>query len=119
MAGPDRAADDDGTTSFDAAVWEDAPSVGVRLYVAGSSPSSARAVVVTRRLLDTAMRSRWSLEVVDVYLDPHRVVDDGILAVPTLMRVFPPPRWMVTGELSEERVLERLGLTTPIRPPGL
>src|SRR5690242_4501929 len=73
----------------------------LRLYVAGTSPGSTRAVETLNRLCEQYLRGRYDLEVVDVYQQPQLAVDDHIIAVPMLLRRSPPPMRRLLGDLSD------------------
>lgn len=83
----------------------------LRLYVAGKSPNSVRALnnlqVICREWLEDDC---WQLEVVDIFTDPARAVEDSILVTPTLLKLT-PPAIRIVGDLSRrETVLAALGL---------
>ena len=95
---------------------EDAAPHVLRLYVAGTTARSARAVATARRLLESRLSGRYTLAVVDIYQDPEAARVHQIVAVPTLIRLRPLPLRRLIGDLSDEaRVLAALGLA----PPGL
>lgn len=78
----------------------------LRLYVAGSTPRSSAALENLKRLCETHLAGRYSIEVVDLLVNPQLAAGDQILAVPTLVRKFPEPIRKIIGDLSnEERVL--------------
>lgn len=82
------------------------PEWQLRLYVAGSTPRSNAALDNLKRLCETHLAGRYSIEVVDLLLNPQLAAGDQILAVPTLVRKFPEPIRKIIGDLSnEERVL--------------
>ena len=93
------------TVSDDRTVWR------LRLYVAGGSPKSARALENLHRLCERYLAGRYELEVIDLVADPTLARNDDILAVPTLVRYLPEPLRKVIGDLSNtERVLIGLRL---------
>lgn len=52
----------------------------------------------------------WKLEVVDIFADPIRAMEDNIPVIPTLLKLTPPVARIV-GDLSQrEMVLVALGL---------
>lgn len=94
-----------------AARAEDAASHVLRLYVAGTTARSARAVATARRILESRLPGRYMLAVVDIYQDPEAARVHQIVAVPTLIRLRPLPLRRLIGDLSNEtRVLAALGL---------
>jgi len=83
----------------------------LRLYVAGRSPNSVRALTNLRTMCGEWLADDdWQLEVVDVFQDPMRAVEDKILVTPTLLKLTPPVVQIV-GDLSQrETVLAALDL---------
>ena len=91
------------------------PEWQLRLYVAGNTARSAAALNNLRQLCETHLAGRYSIEVIDLLVNPKLAAGDQILAVPTLVRKFPEPLRKIIGDLSnEERVL--VGLD--VRPLG-
>ena len=83
----------------------------LRLFVAGTTPGSTRAVAALRMLCDEKLEGRYELEVVDVYQQPGLARDHQILAVPTLVKHLPLPIRRILGDLTDrERVLMGLDL---------
>ena len=92
-----------------AAVAE-APCV-LRLYVAGSTPQSSRAIRNLRAICETNLPGRYVLTVVDLYAQPELAREDQIVVAPTLVRQSPLPVRRVVGDLSNtDRVLVALDL---------
>ena len=86
-------------------VWE------LRLYVAGQTPKSIKALANLRTLAETHLSSRYTIEVIDLLERPHLASGDQILAIPTLVRRLPAPLRKIIGDLSNtERVLVGLDL---------
>jgi circadian clock protein KaiB len=83
--------------------------VVLRLYVAGESPSSRRAIVNLKAICDNEFDNQCEVEVVDVLEHAGRALADGVLVTPTLIRITPPRR-MIVGDLSQRaKVLDALG----------
>jgi circadian clock protein KaiB len=101
-----------------AALNEDRPGVAewqLRLYVAGQTAKSIAAFDNLKRVCETHLAGRYTIEVVDLLVNPRLAAGDQILAVPTLVRKFPEPIRKIIGDLSnEERVLVGLDVL-PIR----
>jgi circadian clock protein KaiB len=72
----------------------------LKLYVAGSSARSERAIRNLYEIVARLPSDLGDVEVVDVLNAPERAEQDRILATPTLLKEFPPPRRRVTGDLS-------------------
>lgn len=87
----------------------------LRLYVAGQTAKSAAALDNLKRVCETHLAGRYTIEVVDLLVNPRLAAGDQILAVPTLVRKFPEPIRKIIGDLSnEERVLVGLDVQ-PLR----
>ncbi len=77
-----------------------------RLYIAGSSPRSLRAIKRIKEICEKELPGLYTLEVIDLYQQPERAFADQIVAAPTLVRRLPEPIRLV-GDLSDEKkVLE-------------
>jgi circadian clock protein KaiB len=86
----------------------------LRLYVAGSTKHSTRAIETTRQICDTHLKGRHDLEVIDLYLNPEAAAREQIIAAPTLVKLLPAPLRRIIGDLSDQpRVLAGLGLSIP------
>src|SRR5947208_5932589 len=78
----------------------------LRLYVAGHTPKSIAALANLKRLCDSHLAGRYSIEVVDLLDKPHLASRDDIVVIPTLVRTLPAPIRKIIGDLSNvERVL--------------
>jgi len=97
---------------------EDKPGVAewqLRLYVAGQTAKSIAAFDNLKRVCETHLAGRYTIEVIDLLVNPRLAAGDQILAVPTLVRKFPEPIRKIIGDLSnEERVLVGLDVQ-PLR----
>jgi len=83
----------------------------LRLYVAGSTPLSSRAITNIKAICETHLKGRYDLKVVDLYEQPERAREDQILVAPTLIRQSPLPVRRMIGDLSKtERVLAALDI---------
>jgi circadian clock protein KaiB len=92
----------------------------LRLYVAGTTPQSTRAILNARTLCEEHLRGRFELEVIDIYQRPTLARDEQIVAVPTLVRRLPAPLRKLVGDLSNsERVLIGLDLLGAVRSLAL
>lgn len=83
----------------------------LKLYVAGNTPNSMRALKTLRNILETEFQGVYALKVIDVLKNPQLAEEDKILATPTLAKILPPPVRRIIGDLSDrERVLIGLDL---------
>lgn len=82
-----------------------------RLYIAGETQNSVLAVSNLTALCSSYLLERHHVEVIDVFQDPARALDDGVFLTPTLVRVTPGPDLKIVGTLSDQHsVLQALGL---------
>jgi len=85
----------------------------LRLYVAGQTPRSLRAVANVQKICAHQLRERYMLVVIDLYQQPHLAQGEQIVAVPALVKHRPEPKRMVIGDMSDaKRVL--MGLDLPL-----
>lgn len=100
--------------------WIDGPAdeeFNLRLYVAGLSPKSIRAIENLRQICETHLAGRYRVEVIDLLVNPKLARGDEIVAVPTLVRTLPQPIRTIIGDLSDaDRVLVGLQLRPENRP---
>lgn len=83
----------------------------LKLYVAGNTPNSTRAIRVLQDILEKDFQGVYSLKVIDVLENPQLAEEDKILATPTLTKILPPPVRKIIGDLSNrEKVLIGLDL---------
>jgi circadian clock protein KaiB len=72
-----------------------------RLYIAGSSERSLRAVKKIKEICEAELGGKYTLEIIDLYQQPARAMADQIVAAPTLVRRLPEPVRLV-GDLSDD-----------------
>jgi circadian clock protein KaiB len=83
----------------------------LRLFVAGMTTRSTRAVANIRAICEEHFAGSYQLEVVNLYEQPVLAVDEQIIAAPTCVKEFPLPARRVIGDMSNSaRVLEGLDL---------
>ena len=88
-----------------AKVWQ------LRLYVAGQTPKSLTAFANLKKICESHLQGRYTIEVIDLVQQPSLGKGDQILATPTLVRKLPQPVRKIIGDLSNtERVLVGLDL---------
>lgn len=71
----------------------------LRLYVAGATPASQRAIRNLGRLRERLPGCR--VEIVDLYQRPERARADAIVVAPTLIRLRPLPVARFVGDLDD------------------
>lgn len=74
-----------------------------RLYIAGNSAKSRRALKMLTNLTETRLGGRAQVEVIDIYQETERAKADQVVAVPTLIRELPEPLRRLLGDLSDRQ----------------
>jgi circadian clock protein KaiB len=83
----------------------------LRLYIAGGTPRSTRAVANIREICEHNLNGRYDLEVIDIYQNPALAQGEQIIAAPTLVKQLPHPLRRFIGDLSDtERILVGMDL---------
>ncbi len=83
----------------------------LRLYVAGATPASARAIASIQIVCQGRLAGRCELEIIDVNQLPGEARRDNIIATPTLVKAQPHPVARLIGDLGDQhRVLAALGI---------
>ena len=83
----------------------------LRLYIAGGTPRSTRAVANIREICEHNLNGQYDLEVIDIYQNPTLAKGEQIIAAPTLVKLLPYPLRRFIGDLSDtERVLVGMDL---------
>jgi circadian clock protein KaiB len=86
----------------------------LRLYVAGTSRKSSRAIQNLRKLLAELGDEQYDLQVIDIYQQPIFAKNGQIVAAPTLVKELPAPLQKFIGDLSNaEHLLAALNLEPP------
>ena len=83
----------------------------LKLYVAGLSPKSKRAIYSIKAICETHLKGRYELQVIDLYQNPTLAKGEQIVAVPTLVKKLPQPLRKIIGDMSDlEKLLVGLDL---------
>lgn len=72
----------------------------LRLYVAGATPASTRAIANLKAVCDERLKDRVELEVIDIFQRPELAEGEQIIAAPTLVKRLPLPLRKFIGDLS-------------------
>jgi circadian clock protein KaiB len=84
----------------------------LRLFVAGASAISIRAISNLQLILEEKLKGRYELEIIDIHQQPLLVKEENIFAVPLLIRKIPQPIKRLIGDMSDTaKVLKGLDLT--------
>ena len=73
----------------------------LRLFVAGLTPNSQRAIDNVKQICDTHLLGRYELEIIDIYQQPIFAKQGQIVAAPTLVKELPLPLRKFIGDLSQ------------------
>lgn len=83
----------------------------LRLFVAGETSKSRRAIGNLKVLCEEHLKGRYQIEVIDILENPHLARGNQIVAVPTLEINLPQEVRKIIGDLSNtDRVLVGLAL---------
>jgi len=83
----------------------------LKLYVAGMTSRSTRAVENVRTFCEKHLEGRYDLQVIDVYQQPALARTEQLIAAPTLIKRLPLPLRRLIGDMSnEDRILVGLDL---------
>lgn len=85
----------------------------LRLYIAGVTPKSTRAIMNVKKICEEHLKGRYELEVIDIYQQPTLAKGEQIIAAPTLLKKLPIPLRKFIGDMSDtEKILVGLDLRT-------
>ena len=73
----------------------------LRLYITGATHHSMLAVKNAKIVCDKYLKAGYSLEIIDVYQQPHLAAKHDIIAAPTLIKFQPLPIKRLVGDLSD------------------
>jgi len=84
----------------------------LKLFVSGASPNSVRAINNLQRILETHLAGKYNLQIIDIYQDRSLAEQEQIVALPMLIKKYPPPERRLVGDMSDqEKVMSGLGIT--------
>jgi circadian clock protein KaiB len=94
-----------------AAARRDRAKYVLRLYVAGMTPKSTRAIANVEKICKEYLAGRYELKVIDIYQQPKLAQGEQIIAAPTLIKKLPLPLRRLIGDMSDtERFLVGIDL---------
>jgi circadian clock protein KaiB len=76
-------------------------TLALRLYIAGLTPNSLRAIANAKAVCQEHFASSHELEIVDVQWHARRALADGVIVTPTLLKLRPAPVQRLVGDLSD------------------
>ena len=75
----------------------------LRLYIAGVTPKSTRAIMNIKKICEEHLKGRYELAVIDIYQQPILAKGEQIIAAPTLLKKLPLPLRKFIGDMSDTR----------------
>lgn len=94
------------TDKFETALLNsDLEKYTLRLYIAGMTPKSIRAISNIKKICEVHLTGRYNLEVIDLYQTPQLAKGDQIIAAPTLIKKLPLPLRRIIGDMSNTEKL--------------
>ena len=83
----------------------------LKLFIAGASPVSARAIQNVKAICEEFLQGRYELDIIDAHQQPLMVRDEDVTAIPMLIKIAPSPKKRLIGDCSDRnKVLKGLGL---------
>lgn len=93
------------------------PQWQLRLYVVGQAPKSLAALINLKAICESHLPEQYHIEVIDLLDTPEAAERDHVVAVPTTLKIAPPPQARVIGDLRDyEKARLGLGITSPPIP---
>lgn len=75
----------------------------LRLFVAGITPKSQKAISNLKKLLSEYENVIYDLEIIDIYQNPITAQEGQIIAAPTLIKELPLPVRRFIGDMSDTK----------------
>lgn len=77
----------------------------LRLYAAGASINSVKAIENVKGLCEEYLKDMYELEIIDIYQQPLLAQEDQIIALPLLIRKHPLPERRFVGDMSNIEII--------------
>ena len=81
------------------------PFYELRLYIAGLTPQSQRAIKNVKAVCEEHLGERYALKIIDIYQQPVLAKGEQIVAVPTLIKHLPQPLRKLIGNMADAKTL--------------
>lgn len=83
----------------------------IQLFISGETQTSIKAKDMMDSICTDHLKNNCDIEVIDILQDPDKAEEEGIMAIPTLIRKFPLPEVRLIGALTiKTRVITGLGI---------
>lgn len=90
--------------------------IHMRLYISRGSPNSRMAVQNIKEIRDLYLPGGCELEVIDLFEEPLRALEDGVMMTPMLLLVSRDPPVSIIGNLNDSApVLQALEVVSDDR----
>ncbi|HTB52392.1 MAG TPA: circadian clock KaiB family protein [Ferruginibacter sp.] len=87
------------------------PLYVLKLYIAGASPNSVRAINNTKNICEKYLKGKYELDIIDVHQQPSVAKSAQVVAIPLLIKLSPDPVKRLIGNMSDtEKVLRALAV---------
>lgn len=87
------------------------PIYELRLYVAGLTPHSQKAIRNVTAVCQEYLSGHYDLQIIDIYQQPTLAKGEQIIAAPTLVKQLPHPLRKLIGNMADtQRILVGLDL---------
>jgi circadian clock protein KaiB len=85
------------------------------LYIAGMTPAAKRALSNIKTICEEHLQGQYTLQIIDLLVQPALAEGHQVFAVPTLVRQLPEPLRKIIGDLADsEKVLVGLDIQTTV-----
>jgi len=78
----------------------------LKLFIAGNEPNSVQAVDNIKDILDSNIKDKYKLELIDILTDFQSAIDHGVLVTPMLIIIEPSPETTIVGTMSDAEKLK-------------
>ncbi len=72
----------------------------LRLYISGKAPNSLMALKNLKVICEAQFPDNYSIEIIDLFEQPYRAIEDGVMITPMLLTSSSPPVSII-GNLSD------------------
>ncbi|AMM51931.1 hypothetical protein TH61_13095 [Rufibacter sp. DG15C] len=83
----------------------------IQLYISGETQTTIKAKGMMDSICTDHLKGDCDIEVIDILVDPEKAEEEGIMAIPTLIRKSPLPEIRLIGALTiKTRIITGLGI---------
>jgi circadian clock protein KaiB len=83
----------------------------LKLFISGASPNSVKAINNLKVICEQFLKTKYDLEIIDIYQDHSLAETEQIIALPLLIKKHPLPERKLIGDMSDtKKVLSGLGI---------